>query len=306
MRILLSISIMLMGICSYAGVVVLDQNGQGDYTTFADAFNNTATGDSIYVVGNSTSYGNATLNSPRTVIGNGYFGQSLGYHTSSTFGTITLSAGAATSNFIGLSINSITFNESNVSFISCYFFGSSSIGASISNIIYQKCYFTSTLSIQGNGVAIENSIFNFVGGGNALTVSGGVEAQLSYNTFYDGNLSLDTAIVSNCIVNTSKVTQSPSIIIDSQFGNKVDTEANLLFEATQSNDRFFQLQAGSSALTSSDIAAESGAFGFPSGQPEFSYVLSGLPDIPRLTGLEFGSSANSSSNLTIRVQATSN
>lgn len=306
MRILLSISIILIGFCSFAGVVVLDQNGQGDYTTFADALNNSSAGDTIYVVGSAASYGNISLSSPRTIIGNGYFGQSLGYQPSSTFGTVTLNAGAATSQFVAIETNTISFNESNISFISCYINGNSTIGASIANISFDRCYFRATLSVQGSGVSIDNSIFNIPSATNALTITGGVETQLSYVTFYDGNLSLDTAIVNNCVVNSSLVTQTPAIIVDSQFGNKVDTEANLLFLVSgASTDQFFQLQAGSSALTSSDNGAESGAFGFPAGLPQSSYILSGLPGIPKVTGLNYESSANISSNLSINVRAIS-
>lgn len=302
MRILLSISIILIGFCSFAGVVVLDQNGQGDYTTFTDAFSNTSTGDTIYVVGSSSSYGNISLSSSRTIIGNGYFGQSLGYHASSTVGNVTISAGAANSVFIGIVAGVVTYSDSNILFVSCHLSSSSTIGASITNVSFEKCYFTAPLTVQGNGISISNSIFNYAVNANVLTVSGGVEAALSYNTFYDGNLSLDTAIVNNCIVNTTKVTQVFPVIIEGEFGNKVDTEANLLFEAPLVNDEFFP-SISSPALTSSEEGGESGAFGFPPAQPELAYTLSGLPPLPLLENLDYSAASNSSGGLDVRIQA---
>ncbi|MFK7954050.1 MAG: T9SS type A sorting domain-containing protein [Ekhidna sp.] len=305
MRILLSISIFLIGLSAFASVVVLDQSGQGDYTTFTDAFNNSTTGDTIYVVGSAASYGNVTINSPRVIIGNGFFGQSLGYQPSATFGSVTINAGAASSQLIGITTNSISFSESNISFVSCFISGNTTIGASITDISFEKSYFSATLTVQGSGVSISNSIFNISSTANALTVTGGVEAQLSYVTFYDGNLSLDTATVNNCIVNADLVTQTPAVILDGQFGNKVDVGSALLFSTDKSGDQFFQLQAGSSALTSSEESGESGAFGFEAGQSVQAYVFSGLPSIPQITGLNYSTASNSSSNLEIGVKANS-
>ena len=298
---------MLIGLGEvYANVVVVDASGLGDYTLVSDAIANTTSGDTIYIVGSGASYGNVLLSSERTFIGNGYYGQSTGYSPSSRLGTITLNAGATNSVFSNLEIGAISFNESNVSFNECLVGGSFIVGSSISNISFSRCLFSSTINIQSASVNFSNSIFNYSSAGNGIIVSGGVGATFDYCTFFDGNISLDASIVSNSVVNSSRVSQTPAVVLDGVDGNKVDTEANLLFETSSGADAYFQLQSGSPGKTSSQTAAESGAFGFPSGQPENAYVLSGLPAIPRIMVLEFGSSSNGSSNLSIRIQATSN
>lgn len=290
----------------YANVVVVDASGLGDYTLVSDAITNTTTGDTIYIVGSGASYGNVILSTERTFIGNGYYGQSTGYSPSSQLGTITLNAGAANSIFSNLEIGSISFNENTISFDACLVNGSIFIGSSISNISFSRCLFSSTINIQSASVSFSNSIFNYPSAGNGITISGGVGATFDYCTFFDGNVSLDASTVNNSIVNSNRVGQTPTVVTDGVGGNKVDTEANLLFEISLGADMYFQLQSGSSAETSSQTGAESGAFGFPTGQPEDAYILSGLPAIPKVTGLEFESSSNSSSNLSIRIQATSN
>ncbi|MEQ9466758.1 MAG: hypothetical protein RLN88_05060 [Ekhidna sp.] len=289
-----------------ANVVVLDAAGHGDYATMSDAIANSGTGDTIYVVGSAASYGNFTLSTERTFIGNGYYGQSIGYSSSSSLGNITLNPGAANSVFSNLEIGTITFNESNITFDACIIGGSFTIGSSISNISYSRCLFTSPIYVQSSSVSFSNSIFNYASSGNGVTVSGGSSPAFDYCTFFDGNISFDASIVSNSVVNSSRVGQTPVVVTDGVSGNKVDTEANLLFETSLGNDGYFQLQSGSPGKTSSQTGAESGAFGYPTGQPENAYLLSGLPAIPKITALEFESSSNSSSNLSIRIQATTN
>lgn len=286
-----------------ASVIVVDANGHGDYTSISDGISNSTSGDTIYVTGASASYGNFSLNSPRTFIGNGYYGQSLGYTAASTIGNITLNSGASATVFSNLEIGNITFNESTITFDACRIYGSFSVGSSISNITYRKCLFTSTLSLQSASVTFENCIFNYASAGNMITVTT-VGVSFDYCTFYDGNLSLNTSTINNSIVNSTRVVQSPVVATDGAGGNKVDTESNLLFEVTLGQDAFFQLQPGSPGKTSSTEASESGAFGFPSAQPEDIYRLSGLPTIPKITLLEHASTGNTGSNLSIRVQAT--
>lgn len=288
-----------------ANIIVVDVNGLGDYSTINDGIANSASGDTIYVVSAPASYGNFTLNSPRTFIGNGFYGQSLGYSPASTLGNVTLNTGAATSVFSNLEIGAISFNESNIMFESCRMYGSFTIGSAISNVTFVKCFFTSTINLQSASVSFANSIFNYTGGGNMITVTT-IGVAFNYCTFYDGNLSLNTSTISNSLVNTTRVSQSPTIATEGVGGNKVDTEANILFETSLGQDAHFQLQAGSPGNTSSTDAGQSGAFGFPSGQPEDAYILAGIPIIPRITGIEQSSSATTSSNLSIRVQATTN
>lgn len=304
MRVLLLTLHCLLVMGASATVIVVDANGNGDFSTISDGVTGSTANDTLYLVGNGASYGNFSLASPRTIIGNGYFGQATGINPSSRLGNITLSTGATGSVFISLELGTITFSDNNITFKSCYFTGSSTVGSSIAGIQIKQSLFTSPFTIQGV-VEISQSIFNYSSSGNVLSLSGGT-LTMSYNTFYDGNLSIATATVSNCIVNSSRVSQVSGTIIDGVSGNKVDTETNLAFEGSSGADGQFTLTGSSSALTSSDINAASGAFGFPSGQPELAYRMRGLPEVPRITQLEFNSTTTPSSNLIIRLQAETN
>lgn len=304
MRALLLTLHCLLAVGASATVIVVDANGNGDFTTITDGVTGSSVNDTLYIVGNGASYGNLSLTSPRTIIGNGYFGQATGINSSSRLGSITLSAGAAGSVFISLELGTITFNDNNITFQGCYFTGSSTVGGSITGILMKQSLFIAPFTIQGV-VEITQSIFNYSSFGNVLSLSGGT-LTMNYNTFYDGNLSITSASVTNCIVNNSRVSQVSGTIADGVSGNKVDTETNLAFEGSSAADSQFTLMGSSSALTSSDISAASGAFGFPSGQPELAYRLGGIPEIPRITQLEFNSTTTPSSNLIIRLQAETN
>lgn len=289
-----------------AATVIVNASGQGDYLTVADGISNTVSGDTIYIVGSSSSYGNVTISSPRVLLGNGYYGQATGYHPSSTLGTITLSVGSSGTVLTNLQTGSIVFNDNNLTINSCLVSGPITISSALSGLSFEKCIFTSTFSNSASSIAVTNSIFNSSGSGSTVFVSGAGSITFDYCTFYDGNHSIATGTATNCVLNSTRVSQSPAMISDGVSGNAVDSEANLLFQSTFSQDQVFQFQGGSPALTASNEGAEAGAYGFPSGFSENAYVISGLPNIPKVTSLDQESSSNTSSNLSIRIQATNN
>lgn len=295
-----------MVLCVSAATVIVNASGQGDYLTVADGISNTAAGDTIYIVGSSSSYGNVTISTPRIILGNGYYGQSTGYHPSSTLGTVTLSAGSSGTVLTNLQTGTIVFSDNNLTINSCLVSGSISISSALSGLSFEKCIFTSTLSNSASSIAVTNSIFNSTGSGSTIFISGSGSITFDYCTFYDGNHSIATGTATNCVLNSTRVIQSPVVMTNGVSGNVVDTEANLLFESTLSQDQAFQFQGGSPALTASSEGTEAGAFGFPSGFPENVYVFSGLPNIPKVTSLGHESSSNSSSSLSIRIQANNN
>lgn len=304
MKKLLSIvSFMLLIGTMQATVVVVDMNGNGDYADIPSAITNSTSGDTIYVVGSPASYGNFTLSSPRTIMGNGYYGQSTGYSPSSKVGTVTLGPGSATSVLSNLETGTITFSDNNLTVRSCLIAGPISITSTITGVTFERCLFTSSFSNNAATATVANSIFNSTLGGSTVSVSGSGSVDFTYCTFYDGNQAISASTAANCIVNATRVSQSPALLADGVNGNVVETEANLLFESALPQDQFYQLAGGSPGLTGSTEGTESGAFGFPTGQPEDAYILSGLPQIPIITELTHGSSANTSSNLSIRIQA---
>lgn len=302
MRIVYVLALCLLSTGALATIFVVDSQGNGDFISITDGISGSTSQDTLYIVSYGASYGNVSLSSPRTFIGNGYFGQATGFNASSRLGNVTVNSGSTGSVFIGLEIGTVTFNDSNITFQSCQFTGATTVSSLVSGIVFRQSYFVSTLTIQG-GADIRQSIFNYASFGNALSLSGGGSLTLDYNTFYDGNLSIATATASNCIVNSTRVTQVSGTIVDGVSGHKVDTETNLSFETSLGSDRQFTLQGESTALSSSDINAESGAFGFPSGQSQSAYRTGGLPEIPRITQLEYNSITSPGSGLIIRLQA---
>jgi hypothetical protein len=276
-------------------------NPKADFATISAAVSGSLQDDTIYVEGTGQTYGNLTLSSPRTIIGQGFFGGSTGVSGESVFGSVTINSGAEGARFVSLRIASVNVNVP-ADFQRCFFSSSVTMSAVSANFI--QCYLTSvvTLAPSSDGAVFNNCLFNYAGAGLGLS-DVGVNTVFDQCSFYDGNLSLGSATYSNSIMNTTKV-----IVTGGQdgLGNALDTEVNLGFPANASTDAELQLPPGSVALTGSVEGDEAGAFGFPSSAPENIYRLSGVPPIPAILSIESASASKRASDLTITVQAKTN
>src|SRR5690348_3604854 len=89
--VLTSILALSLALNSFATVITVDNNANspGQYSGLQTAINSAAPGDTLYVSGSVTSYGNVTINRRLTVIGTGY-NPLKQMPLVSTVGTITL------------------------------------------------------------------------------------------------------------------------------------------------------------------------------------------------------------------------
>ena len=274
-----------------------------DFTTIAAAVTGSVDGDTLYIDGTGSTYGSLTLSAPRVIIGNGYFGQESGYGQSAVLGTVTIQASATNSQLIGLTLGSVSVSASSVILQRCYITSTQTLNAD--GIVVKQCYIAGFVNIQSTNTnaVFDHCIFNYSTTGTILTDLG-TGTFIDFNTFYKGNLSLGTATYSNCIFNQTKVA---SLTGGTDAGGNIsDTETNLTFPATAATDDELQLTAGSSALTTSLEAGESGAFGFLSGSENSVYRLSGIPPIPIISSIQAASTSKEGSNLSITIEAKTN
>jgi hypothetical protein len=192
----------------------------GQYTSVQAAVDASAAGDTVYIHGSVTSYGDVTLNKRIVLIGAGHYPTGTQYNLPTSLNTIILSRGNSTTLPTGSIIKGISF--SNV-------YGSGG-SLPVNNITFERNYIPSYISVCGDNWIIKN---NFVG----------------YVSVSDFN----NLIVSNNIIGTQYAINSsnkPSVIITnniflngfylssvsySNFTNNIIIEPNVLtnFSGTQ-------------------------------------------------------------------------
>jgi len=165
-------------------------NTPGQYSNLQDAITAANPGDTIYVHGSNTSYGNITVNKRLTFIGPGFNPQSQfalsSYITSITLDTLVPLSSGFGSRFIGLNIG--------------YFVKKTTEFWRIDDILIDRCRIASSLSthVIGNNWIFRNCYF--------------------YWTVNNANLELNyysNIIITNCIFDFSSIpgtTNSPAII----------------------------------------------------------------------------------------------
>ncbi|MFN5417362.1 MAG: hypothetical protein ACK5B9_09920 [Flavobacteriia bacterium] len=192
----------------------------GQYTTVQEAVDASAAGDTVYIHGSVTSYGDVTLNKRIVLIGAGHKPTGTQYNLPTTLNTIILSRGNSTTLPTGSIIKGISFNN-------VYGSGGS---LPVNNITFERNYIPSYISLCGDNWIIKN---NFVG--------------------YVDCSNFNNLIVSNNIIGTQYAINSsnkPSVIITnnvflngfylsnvsySNFTNNIIIEPNALtnFSGTQ-------------------------------------------------------------------------
>jgi len=130
-------------------------NTPGQYTNLQEAINAAVPGDTIYVHGSPSGYGNITVNKRLTFIGPGFNPQSqfnLGaYITTITLDSIIPTSGAKGSVFIGLNIGNFAKKTTDI--------------FQIDNIIIDRCRIASTVKTycNGNNWVFKDCFFSFSG-----------------------------------------------------------------------------------------------------------------------------------------------
>lgn len=124
----------------------------GQYTTVQEAVDASAAGDTVYIHGSVTTYGNVTLNKRLVLIGAGHQPSGTQYNLPTTLGTIYLSQGNSTTLPTGSIIKGI--NLSNVA----------GTGGSlpVNNLTIERNYLNSYISICGNNWIVKNNFLNSI------------------------------------------------------------------------------------------------------------------------------------------------
>ncbi len=126
----------------------------GQFTDVQSAITASAFGDTIYVHGSATSYGNITLNKRLVLIGAGHTPSGTQYNLQTLFGTIILNQSSSTTLPTGSIIKGI----------SCYSIGGSGSGGTtqVNNITIERCYFSGYVSFIGNGWIFRNNFSGYL------------------------------------------------------------------------------------------------------------------------------------------------
>jgi len=299
---LLSILLILTG-SLFATIHIVNNlpNTDPDFTNLSLAHNAAAAGDTLYICGSVTSYGNFTLSKKLTLIGPGYFLGQNPYTQVNTetakLGTITFGAGSSGSLMSGFHVTSkVDVNTNNITIMRNRLVGGPnytiSIGSGASNIaiIQNSVYYDSNstydglLKVVGNnsGLLISNNILQSNESKN-ITIPNTSSALVEHNLFWGGSVTVANTVFQNNImrtgtfVSTSNNTVLHNIGNSTQFGNSngnmTNIDMNYVFTLSGSSDAIYTLAAGSPAIGGGLNGVDCGIFGGAS-----PYVLSGMPE----------------------------
>ncbi len=172
----------------FATVRTVDNNTNAvaQFTNLQTAIDSSMVGDSIYVIGSPTNYGNITITKKLIILGSGYNVQGTPYNFNSIVTNITidsLNGGSQVSGltFKGLRITGSINSGSNTSFLK-------------SNITIKRCRLDGYSSVLGNGWVVNGNIIN-----SALTLNNHSNLIISNNIIY-GYISTSndaTVLISN-------------------------------------------------------------------------------------------------------------
>lgn len=154
--------------------------GAGQYTSVQDAVDASAVGDTIYVHGSQTSYGDVTLNKRVVLLGAGHHLKGTQYNFPTKMSYIYLSQGNSTTIPSGSVIKGIGF----------YGVSGGSGSLEVNNILIERCY-GDYIYIEGSGWIVKNNVMRYI------------DVDKNKNTIISNN------IIDNYISDSNK----PSVII---------------------------------------------------------------------------------------------
>ncbi len=142
--------IIFLAVLSANATVLTVNNGTvsgGQYTSAQAAIDASAEGDTVYIHGSNTSYGNVTLKKRIVLLGAGHTPQSTQYNMKSELGYIYLNKGTSVTLPTGSVIKGIDFS---------YLLGNNG-SLDVNNITIERCN-SYAIQVLGNGWLIANSI----------------------------------------------------------------------------------------------------------------------------------------------------
>ena len=306
----------------------VDNNGgsPGSFTSPQQANNSASVqpGDTLYVNGSGTGYGDFTLTKRLYVFGPGYFlaqnPETQASLSEAYVNFVRCNSGSAGSLITGMAMayadintNNILFKRNRVNRGCCG--ACITVGTGVSNIsILQNyvwnSYFDRALYINGgcsNVIVKNNYLQGYSTGYDAVYSASAIE--LGQNVLY-GRLELYSSTIYNNILRDGDTpggsgnSYSNNICNGTQFpatnGNQRSVAMTNVFVASGTDDGRFTLKTGSVALAAGQNGEDCGIFG--GNDP---YVLSGLPAIPAIWFFSAPSSGSGASGLQIRLKAKS-
>ncbi|MWB93603.1 hypothetical protein GON26_04475 [Flavobacterium sp. GA093] len=125
--------------------------GAGQYTSVQNAVDASTAGDTIYIHGSQTNYGDVTLNKRLVLIGAGHHVTGTQFNFPTLLGNIYLSQGNSTTLPTGSTIKGIHFP----------FIGGSGGSLSVNNVTLERNYIYSAATILGSGWICRNNFVNY-------------------------------------------------------------------------------------------------------------------------------------------------
>ena len=298
----------------YAQNIYTVNNNIGASANFNDlqvAVNTVPANSILLVHGSAITYGNITVRKPLSIIGTGYFiGSNQAPYTQANLGTsklyrLTLDAGSNGSLVSGLTIDNwlVVDSTSNVT-VSRNFInhGSYSTISYSTNVQFIQNYSNANLEMHYSTVTITNNIFY----NNSYLNHNYTTTTISNNILINSATSASSTICGGC---GAALTATNNVSSDSTFRGTNNAVLNagittIFSQYNNSNTSFdskYILTSGSPALGAGTGNTDAGIFAGIN-----SYVLSGIPFIPNIYGLEIPNIGTTGSGLKVRIKAQTN
>ncbi len=319
-------AVMLLGATMSAKIWRVNNTGiTTDFTSLQTAHDNAGvlSGDTLHLEPSSGNYGALSLTKKLIIIGNGYLlNQNLNLQANpinSKTGAINFEAGSSGSVIMGLEIvGNVIIRTSNITINRNYsgytiFFDRTT--ASYSNILISQNY-GFVINSSGTGIAsysniniLNNVAIAFSNTGNVLQsyFSGTIANNVITTTGTPADFFVIKNNISTSTTNTAVIYGASTFTYNTcptasgwPTGNNNTLSATLstIFNQTGSNDAYYTLKSGSSAIGTGESGVDRGAFG--GSNP---YVLSGIPPVPSIYSLSAPTNSNGNQiNITISTK----
>ena len=318
--IILFVALALTAATASAKVWWIDNNtaNEADYTELQAAHDGAAAGDTLYVAGSSTEYGALTLTKTLYIFGPGYFlSENLDNQAmplSAKTLAIAFNDGSEGSLISGILVNSsMDIYVNNVTILRNRIGNYLNLNTDASNCIITQNYFNSYISIGSNclNLIISNNIISTTSYYDEISMPSSSSANIQYNVICGSGDIYNSTFFNNIITenNTFSATDcdvrsniSEGAQVGTANGNQSNVDMSTVFVGTEtgSADNQWQLAEGSPAIGAGTDGEDIGMFGGP-----VPYVLSGIPNIPRIYFFTAPSVGTEASGLNVHLKAKS-
>ncbi len=317
--IILFVALALTATTASTKVWWIDNNtaNEADYTDLQAAQDGAAVGDTLYVAGSGTKYGSLTLTKTLYIFCPGYFlSKNLDNQAiplSAKTGSIAFSTDSEGSLISGIYVRSdITISANNVIIRSNLISGNMYFSANVSNCISTQNYISGGISISSNChnlIFSNNIVSSSTSNTSGISMQSDSSADIQYNvicggvgihnsTFFNNIITENnTFSATNCDVR-SNISEGTQVGTDN--GNQSNVDMSTVFVDAGSTDGKWQLADGSPAKGAGIDDTDIGMFG-----GTVPYVLSGIPNIPRIYFFTAPSVGTEESGINVHLKAKS-